>query len=95
MGKGEGRKLTSHDTGDVDTWEVANAAAIVGRGLELGEYALGDLALADGVVVIPVAAMEDVDVLVGVIAIIAGADSSEGLGKGGISEEESGKDGAG
>lgn len=41
-----------HDTGDIDALEVSNTSSIVGWGLELRELPLGDLALADGVVIV-------------------------------------------
>ncbi len=41
-----------HDTSDVDATVVADAAAIVGGCLESGEFALGDVSFADGVLVV-------------------------------------------
>jgi len=38
-----------HYPSNIDRWEIADAASIVGRGLELGELVLGDSSLADGV----------------------------------------------
>jgi hypothetical protein len=42
-----------NDTGDVDAVEVSNTSSIVRWSLELREHPLGDLALADGVVIVP------------------------------------------
>jgi len=51
-----------NDTGDVDAVEVSNTSSIVRWSLELREHPLGDLALADGVVIVLVGAGEDVDI---------------------------------
>jgi len=45
----------SDDAGNIDAREVANAAAVVGGGLEVGELVLRDFAPADGIVVVSVA----------------------------------------
>jgi len=82
------------DAGDVDALEVAHAAAVVGGGLELGEFGLGDLSLADGPVVVFVCAGEDVDVAVGVIVLVAAAEASQGGSEDG-GGEESREDGGG
>lgn len=42
----------SHDTGYIDAWEVAHASTIAGWGLEVWEAVFGDLAAADGEVVV-------------------------------------------
>jgi hypothetical protein len=60
-----------NDTSDVDAPEVADTSSIVGWCLELREFALGDLALADSVVVVLVAVGEDIDIAVAIIAIVA------------------------
>ena len=60
-----------NDTSDVDSPEVADTSSIVGWCLELREFPLRDLALADSVVVVLVATGEDVDIAVAVIAIVA------------------------
>jgi len=60
-----------NDTSDVDAPEVADTSSIVGWCLELREFPLRDLALADSVVVVLVAAGEDVDIAVAVIAVVA------------------------
>jgi len=75
------------DAGDVDAFEVAHAAAVVGGRLELGELGLGDLSLADGPVVVFVCAGEDVDVAVGVVAIVAAAEAGQGSCEDGGGEE--------
>jgi len=82
------------DAGDVDAFEVAHAAAIVGGGLELGEFVLGDFSLADCPVVIFVLGGEDVDVAVGVVAIVAAAEAGQGSSEDG-GGEESREDGGG
>jgi len=51
-----------NDTGNVDSPEVSHTASIVGWSLELRELSLGDLALADGVVIVLVVAGEDVEI---------------------------------
>jgi len=51
-----------NDTGDVDALEVSNTSSIVGWSLELRELSLGDLALADGIVIVLVGVGEDVDI---------------------------------
>jgi len=81
------------DAGDVDAFEVADAAAVVGGCLELGELGLGDFPLADGPVVVLLLVGEDVDVGVGVVVVVA-ADGSEGTGEDGGSKE-CGEDGGG
>lgn len=53
----------------------------------------GDLSLADGVVVICITAGEDVDISVGVVVLIANAETLEGGTEDGGREEEGGKDG--
>jgi len=82
------------DAGDVDAFEVAHAAAVVGGSLELGEFGLGDLSLADGPVVVFVGAGEDVDVAVGVVAGVAAAEAGQGSSEDG-GGEESREDGGG
>jgi hypothetical protein len=82
------------DAGDVDAFEVAHAAAIVGGGLELGEFALGDFSLANGPVVVFVGAGEDVDVAVGVVVSVAAAEAGQGSSEDG-GGEESREDGGG
>jgi len=59
-----------NDTGDIDTLEVADTSSIVGWGLELRELVLGDLALADGPVIVCVGVGEDVHVRVGIVTIV-------------------------
>jgi len=66
------------DTCDIDAGKVANTPTIVGGGLQVREALLGDLAAADGVVIIFVVAGEDVDVLVGVIVLVADFEGGEG-----------------
>jgi len=66
------------DARDVDAWEVADAATVVGGSGELGELVLGDFAAADGVVVVSVAGREDVDVGVVVVVLVAGAETEVG-----------------
>jgi len=83
------------DAGDVDTFEVAHAAAVVGGGLELGELGLGDLSLADGPVVVLVLGGEDVDVGVGVVVCVAAAEASERGCQDGGGGQESREDGGG
>jgi len=75
------------DAGDVDTFEVAHAAAVVGGCLELGELGLGDFPLADGPVVVLLLVGEDVDVAVGVVAIVAAAEAGQGSSEDGGGEE--------
>jgi len=70
--------LHRHDARDVDAGKVADAAAVFGWGLEERELMLGDLALADGVVVVLVVGGEDVDVSVGIIILIADFVGREG-----------------
>lgn len=82
------------DAGDVDALEVADAAAVVGGGLELGEFGLGDFSLADGPVVVFVCAGEDVDVAVGVVVLVAAAEAGQGGSEDG-GGEESREDGGG
>jgi hypothetical protein len=59
-----------HDTSDINAREVADAATIIRRGLQLRELALGDLSLADGVVVVVISRWENVDVGVVIVAIV-------------------------
>jgi len=67
------------NTSDIDAGEVSDASTIVGRCLEVGELVLGDLPLADGVIVVLVARWENVDVGVGVVVVlIAYAKALEG-----------------
>jgi len=68
----------SNDTSDINTLEVSNASAIVGRRLEVWELVLGDLPFADGVIVVCVASGEHVDVAVGVVTLVANAEALEG-----------------
>jgi len=63
------------DASDVDAFEVAHATAVVGGGLELGEFGLGDFSFADGPVVVFVGVGEDVDVVVGVVVCVASAEA--------------------
>lgn len=65
------------DAGDVDAFKVAHAAAVVGGGLELREFGLGDLSFADCPVVVVVEGGEDVDVGVGVVVCVAAGDGCE------------------
>lgn len=58
-------------TSDVDAPEVADTSSIVGWRLELREFPLCDLALADSIVIVLVVAGEDVDTVVAIIAIVA------------------------
>lgn len=81
------------DAGDVDALEVADATTVVGGGLELREFVLGDFSLADGPVVVLVSGREDVDVGVGVVVSVAGAAGEGGRKDGG--GEEGGEDGDG
>lgn len=78
-----------HNTRHIDSREVADAAAFVGWCAEVGETVLGDIALADGVLGIGVVGGEDVEVGVGGIVEVAGA---EGTGEDGGEEEEGGDD---
>jgi len=64
------------DAGHVDAGEVADAAAVVGWCGEVGEAVLGDAAFADGIVGVGIAGREDVDVCVGVVVAVAGAEGS-------------------
>lgn len=59
-----------NDASDVHAWEVTDAPSIIRWGLELRELILGDLSLADGVVVVTVLVGEDVDVRVVIIPIV-------------------------
>ncbi len=52
--------LLSHNAGDVDAAKVAHATALSGRDVEVGERLFGDVALADGPVVVLVQAGKDV-----------------------------------
>jgi len=63
------------NAGDVDAFEVAYAAAVIGGSLQLGEFGLGDFSLADGPVVVFVSVGEDVDVAVGVVVCVAAAEA--------------------
>lgn len=60
-----------NNTSDVDAPEIADTSSIVGWCLELREFALRDLVLADSIVVVPVVAGEDVDIPVAFIVIVA------------------------
>jgi hypothetical protein len=64
-----------NDTSDIDALEVTNTSSILGWCLELRELPLGNLALADGVVIVLVVAGEDVDVAV--VATIASVGTSK------------------
>jgi hypothetical protein len=59
-----------HDTSDINAREVADAATIIRWSLQLRERVLGDLSLADGVVVVVISRWEDVDVGIVVIVIV-------------------------
>jgi len=82
------------DAGDVDAFEVADTAAVVGGGLELGKFGLCDLSLADGPVVVFVLGGEDVDVAVRVVILVAAAEAGQGSSEDG-GGEESREDGGG
>jgi hypothetical protein len=84
-----------HDARDVDSAEIADAAAVVGGCLELWELMLGDLAAADGVVVVGVVAGEHVDIGVVIVVLIADAETFEGGAEDGGGEEEGGENGVG
>jgi hypothetical protein len=60
-----------NNTGDVDAPEVTDTSSIVGWCLELREFPLRDLALADSVVIVLVVVGKDIDILVAIIAIVA------------------------
>jgi len=84
----------SNNAGDVDTGEVAHAAAVIRGSLEAGELLLSDLSFADGVVVIRITAGEDVDVGVVVAILIAYAETFESGTEDSGGEEEGGEDGS-
>ena len=84
-----------HDAGDVDAGEVADAAAVVRGGLKGRELMFGHFALADGVVVVLVSGREDVDVMVGVIVLVALADALKRSSEDAGCEDESGENGGG
>jgi len=83
------------DAGDVDAFEVAHAATVVGGGLELGELGFCDLSLADGPVVVLVLGGEDVDVGVGVVVCVTAAEAGERGCQDGGGGQESREDGGG
>jgi hypothetical protein len=79
-----------NDTGDVNALEVTDASAVVGRSLEVWELALRNFALADCPVVVVVKARKDVDVRVGVIAVVTHAEGSCENGGGKSQDGENG-----
>ncbi len=56
---------------------------------------LGNLPFADGIVVVPVSARKDVDIVVGIIVLIALAEAVEGTGKDAGCKNHGGKNGCG
>jgi len=85
----------SHNTSDVDTWEVTDAAALVGWCLKVWELVSGDLPFANGVIVVSVAYGEHVDIAIRVIALVAHAKALECGAEDAGAQKESGEDGGG
>lgn len=83
------------NTSDINAREVADTSAIIGRGLQTRELMLGNFAFADGIVVVFVSPREDVDILVGVIILIALAKAVERTSKDARSEKDGGENGGG
>lgn len=82
-----------HDTGDIDSLEVSHTPSIISRGLKLREFALGDLSLADGPIVVFILAGKDVDIRVGRIIAVACAEGTSENGGGKSEDGENGDSG--
>jgi len=85
----------SDHTCDINAGEISHASTLVRGCLQSRKLMLGDFPSANSVVIVLVPTRKDVDIVVGVIILIALAKAVEGTSKDARSEKDGGKNGGG